>query len=307
MKFDFKKFNIEYRANLTSFKKLNVIKIWAARPLNETSQKITDFKISFNKKMEYKDTKENKILYFQFRDQKNINFNFSFSVTINKRSEILIKKDYFSQINIPSEIKKKFTKDEKYLEQTADLKKKVLKILDEKENIFEKIIAFQNFLKNNFKYSYPVKNRGVKNLKLKNLKGDCGEVGALFVTMCRIAKIPAINNTGFVIYHDELNNIYEHGWTSIYINKLGWVEIDPLAENIKKNNNQYIYEQNNYLLTVTKGFNIPLKPVIPKNHKLDYWNKLGLPLTYNSAQVLQPLIFSSLEKVKFKDSIKIIL
>ena len=64
----------------------------------------------------------------------------------------------------------------------------------------------------------------------------------------------------------------------------GWITIDPLAENIKKKGDTYQYKQDNYFLSFTNGFNIPLKPTV---------------------QVLQPLVFVSKKAVKFEDKIEL--
>ena len=298
-----RKFNIEYSASFRSVKS-NDLRIWAARPQNSIYQKIEEFKISKDPTSRYREKNGNEILYFNFKKINNLNLKIKMKVVLKNNKLKLNKEIINHQKN--TELFKKYTKSEKFLEQTDTVKELAEKITRKEKFILDKIIVITEFLKRNFKYVYPVKKRGVKNLNLKNLKGDCGEVGALFVTMCRVLKIPAINNTGYVIYFDELNNIYEHGWTSIYLNDVGWLQIDPLAGNIKKLRSKYIYEQKNYFLAILNGFNIKIKPAIPKNHAIDYWKKLGLPITRKTTQILQPLIFSSLKKITFREEIKII-
>jgi len=297
-----KKFKIFYRASVKSRNK-NDVNVWTAKPKSSSFQKINKIYISQKVKSVYQE-RENKILYFEFKNKKFIDFEISIEAELSKEKFILKTSN-----NIKNNQLKKFSrylKNEKFLEQTTNIKRLTKQTTRKQESILDKIIAINKFLKKNFKYTTLVKKRGVKNLNLKNLKGDCGEVGALFVAMCRILKIPAINKTGYIIYHDEVKNIYEHGWTSVYLNNIGWIDIDPLAENIKKVKNRYIYEQKNYFLNFLNGFNIEIKPPIPKNHKTDYWKKLGLPLTKKSAQIFQPLIFSSKDKLNFKEYIKLI-
>jgi hypothetical protein len=303
MKFVPRKFNIEYLASLRPNKKAG-IKIWLAKPKNSIYQKIEEFKISEKPIFKYKEKNENEIFYFGFKKINNLSLKIKMKVTLkNSKSELNNKTASPIENN---KLISRYTKSEKFLEQTNEIKGLTKKITERDGLAIDKIIRISKFLKKNFKYTYPVKKRGVKNLNLKKLKGDCGEAGALFVTMCRILKIPAINKTGYVIYYDELNNIYEHGWTSVYLNDAGWINIDPLAENIKKIKNRYIYEQKNYFLTTVGGFNVDLRPAIPKNHKIDYWKKLGLPITKKTVQILQPLVFSSPTKIIFKEQIKLI-
>ncbi|MFA4890052.1 MAG: transglutaminase domain-containing protein [Candidatus Paceibacterota bacterium] len=306
MKYEYKKFNIRYTASFTSKYKNNDIKVWFARPTDSECQKIEKIKISPKPHSDYNDKQGNKILYFNFENQKSIKVQMDIKVILWK-NKINLLKEKISLPSFSSKIFQKYTKNEKFLEQTLTIKNLTNQITRNDQFILDKIFSITKFLEKNFKYTYPIKNRGVKNLDINNLKGDCGEVGALFVTMCRILGIPARNNTGFVIYRDELNNIYEHGWGSIYLKPYGWIDIDPLANNIsEKINKEYLYHQKNYFLSFTKGFNIKINPKIPNKFKIDYWNNLGLPLTNASVQVLQPLVFASKEKVVFLDSIKLL-
>jgi len=304
MRFIPRKFNIEYSANFNSIQNNHNLKIWMVKPQSSVYQKLEEFKVSERPSSCYEERNANKILYFDFKKINNLNFKIKMKVVL-KNNELEFDKKITNATKNVRQLKN-YVKSEKFLEQTDKIKKLTEKITQKEKFIPDKIIAITKFLKSNFEYVYPIKKRGVKNLNLKNLKGDCGEVGALFVTMCRTLGIPAINNTGYIIYFDELNNIYEHGRTSIYLNEIGWLQIDPLAENIKKSKSKYIYEQKNYLLTLTCGFNVKLSPQIPEGYNIKYWNKLGLPLTQNSVQVLQPIVFSSEKKIEFKDSIRLI-
>ena len=304
MIFSPRKFNIQYQAGFNTRDK-NTIRAWLAQPLNSATQNIESFLISPKPEKHYKDIHENKILYFEFKNQTKFNIKMDIKTTLWK-NKINLSKEKISLPSASSKIFKQYTKNEKFLEQTSAIKKLTHQITKNDKSILDKIYSITKFLKKNFKYTYPIKKRGVKNLNLNKLCGDCGEVGALFVTICRILNIPAINQTGYVVYYDELNNIYEHGWTSIYFKPYGWIDIDPLADNIVKKTKEYLYYQKNYFLAITKGFNIEINPAIPSNFKIDYWNNLGLPLTNKQVQILQPLVFSSKENVLFNNTIKLI-
>ena len=299
-----KKFNIYYEANLDSPNK-NIIKSWVIQPLNSTTQNIQLFNISIKPKSSYKDALGNKILYFEFKNQGHIKIQMTIK-TVLWKNKINLKNEKISLPSASTKLFNQYTKSEKFLEQTSAIKQLTQKITNKNSSILDNIFSITQFLRKNFKYTYPIKKRGAKNLDLNNLKGDCGEAGALFVTMCRILGIPVINRTGYVIYYDELNNIYEHGWTSVYLKPYGWIDIDPMGDNLSKiGNNKYLYCQKNYFLCFTNGFNIKLKPKIPNNFSLQYWNENGLPLTHNSVQILQPLIFASLRKINFSDQIEL--
>jgi len=308
MEYNPKKFNIRYSATLISNKKNNSVQIWIAKPENSLCQKINKFAISEKPKSSYKDAQGNKILFFEFKDQKNIAIQMDIKATLWK-SKFDLEQERIFLSNASTQLFKQYTKGEKFLEQTQEIKKLTKDITKNSKNDLDKIKSIFDFIMKNFKYCYPVKKRGVKNLNLNKLRGDCGEYSSLFVTMCRILGIPARNSTGFVIFpkHEKIS---EHGWASIYLKPYGWADIDPqyasLEKNIKTGIKKYFGQRTDYRITFINGFNIPLKPAVPKNFQVIYWKNLGLPMANNSIQILQPLIFASKSRVKFKDNIKLI-
>jgi len=302
MIFSPQKFNIRYQANFNSPDK-NIIRVWLVQPLNSMTQKVESFSISLKPQKYYKDIQGNKILYFEFKDQKNFNIKMDIKVTLWKNKIDLTKE----KLLIPptsSKLFQQYTKNEKFLEQTTSIKDLTRKIIDKDDFILNNIQSVFNFIIKNFKYSYPIKQRGVKHLDLKRLKGDCGEYSSLFVTMCRILKIPARNSTGFVVF-PKRKKIVEHGWASVYLKPFGWLDFDPQYASLERDVKKYFAQRSDYRIIFTNGFNIPLKPVIPKNFQTNYWNKLGLPLTNNSVQTLQPIVFVSKKDIKFKDKIEL--
>jgi len=184
-----------------------------------------------------------------------------------------------------------------------DIKAILDELLDSAKKEFKNLR--ENFIVKNFTYCYPVQQRGVKYLSLDNLIGDCGEYSSLFVTMCRILKIPARNNTGFVIFPKQ-KKINEHGWANIYLKPYGWLDFDTQYASLEKNASPYFGRRNDYRISFTNGFNIPLKPSIPKDFKINYWNEHGMPLTHTAAQTLQPIIFASQKEIEFKDSLELL-
>jgi len=302
MIFSPKKFDIRYQANFNSPNK-NIIRVWLVQPLNSITQKVESFSISLKPQKHYKDTQGNKILYFEFKDQKNFNIKMDIKVILWK-NKIDLTKEKFLLPPASSKLFQQYTKNEKFLEQTTSIKDLTRKIIDKDDFILNNIQSVFNFIIKNFKYSYPIKQRGVKHLNLKRLKGDCGEYSSLFVTMCRILKIPARNSTGFVIF-PKRKKIVEHGWASVYLKSFGWLDFDPQYASLERDVKKYFAQRSDYRIIFTNGFNIPLKPVIPKNFQTNYWNKLGLPLTNNSVQTLQPIVFVSKKDIKFKDRIEL--
>lgn len=308
MKHSPKKFNIEYSATLDSAANDNNIKVWVAQPLNSVYQKIDSFLISPKPNKTYRDQQENKILYFEFKNQKKIDIRMETKATLWKGGINFNKKN----ITLPktsNNLIRQHTKNENFLEQTTEVKRVTSKIIRNDNSILDKIESIFRFVAKNFHYRYPIKRRGVKHLNLNNLVGDCGEYSSLFVTICRILKIPAKNDTGFIIF-PKRKKISEHGWVSVYLKPYGWVDFDvqyaSIERNIEIGIKKYFGQRSDYRIIFTNGFNIPLKPKIPNSFQNDYWNKNGLPVTNNSVQTIQPIVFASRKKVVFEDSIKLV-
>ncbi|MFH1744830.1 MAG: transglutaminase domain-containing protein [bacterium] len=300
-----KKFHIRYRAVLKSSDN-NIVKVWVAQPLNSITQKVESFSILPAPSKYYKDDKGNKILYFEFKNEKNINIEMNIKATIWKNKIDLKKENFLSPMYFAKSFQQ-YIKNEKFLEQTPALKKLTRKIINDDNPILDNVQSVFNFIVKNFRYCYPVKQRGVKHLDLTEPEGDCGEYSSLFVAMCRILKIPARNNTGFVIFPKQ-KKIAEHGWASAYFNSFGWLDFDTQYASLEngKKREKYFAQRRDYRIVFINGFNIFLKPVIPKNFQINYWNKLGLPLTNNSVQTLQPIVFASLKNIKFENNIELI-
>jgi len=301
MKHSPKKFNIRYKAFFNSPSN-NEIRAWIAQPLTFGCQKIESFSISPKPKNHYKDGQGNKILYFQFKNGGNIEIKIDFKATLWKDSFDMKKEIVL--LNKDKKLKR-FLKNEEFLKQMSEIKNLMNKITKDNKSDLDKIKSIFNFIVQNFKYCYPVKQRGVEKLNLNNLKGDCGEYSSLFVTMCRMLNIPARNNTGFII-SPTYKKIVEHGWASLYLKSYGWIDFDTqYASTEKGRSKKYFGQRNDYRIIFINGFNVSLKPSIPKNFNLNFWNNIGIPLKNNSAQTLQPIIFTYKNDLNFGDEIKI--
>ncbi|MBU1202453.1 transglutaminase-like domain-containing protein [Patescibacteria group bacterium] len=273
MKKQDKQFNLSYKLKF-DHKNNNQIKFWFAKPVNNKYQKIINFSVSHGINRKYNDKQENEILYFDIKDKKD--FIADLSVRLSKDTK-LVNKNWST---VKKSEYKKYLKSELFLEQTPAIKKLTNEITKDKKTLPDKVKAIFDFVVDNFSYQYPVKNRGVKNLNLKNLRGDCGEYSALMVAMLRILGVPAKNQTGFVIY-PKYKKVLEHAWLSACLGKAGWLDFDPQYAAIEKNKAKYFGQRNDYRIVFTNGYNIPLKP----------GNK--------SVQVLQPVVCGS--KVRFRN------
>ncbi|MGQ9514556.1 MAG: transglutaminase domain-containing protein [Thermoproteota archaeon] len=74
------------------------------------------------------------------------------------------------------------------------------------------------------------------NQTIVERSGDCDEKANLLITLCRIMKIPAYLQTGFVIQSNETNTYLDghyrseglvgHAWAMVYIPPYGWLPVD---------------------------------------------------------------------------------
>lgn len=291
-------YKIRYTAKIRADKP--GIKIWLAQPTNHDFQKISDFSFSAPIKSRYQDKYKNKVLYFDLPKNKEVNLDIHFKIKneffrkdINPKTIKIISKN--------SVIYRIQTKSDQFLEQTENAKKLVYFLSKNTKEPME--IAKNIFLytKNAFKYQYPVKKRGMKNLDFKKLRGDCGEYSVLFATLCRINKIPTKINTGFVVFPKN-SSIHEHSWNSIYLKPYGWMDVDTQYGSLEKNDKialkKYFCKRIENRIILTENYNIPLKPFIPKNYNFSYWQKECLPMNRKKVQILQPLVFATRYKLK---------
>lgn len=293
------KVRILYHASFKSAKD-NETFIWLAEPTNLDGQKIQNFSVNLKPDSRYL-SKGNIIHHFKLFNQ-NIELNVDIKATLSQQhidDKILI----FPEL--PKEISGYYLKSEKYLEQTLEVIELTKKITNGTKTLKEKVETIFKYVVKNFKYCYPVDKRGITNLDLKNLTGDCAEYSSLFVTMCRISGIAARNVTGFVVFEDK-KQIVEHGWAQVYV-KGEWLDADTQYASLEKNigigMKKYLYNRSDYRIIFTIGFDIELKPHIPNHFKISTMEDLKIIVDSNRAQVLQPLVFASKNKIDYRDNI----
>ena len=149
---------------------------------------------------------------------------------------------------IPQEIVDKYTGSERFLEQDDALIDTVFQLLENIANPVGQAEVLYNWVQKSMIYIYPPEARGVKNA-FETLRGDCGQYSALFMTMCRIAGIPASQQSGFNFVPD---NTGAHVWSEIYLPVKGWVPVDATRKD------GFLFLDNKRLIT-SIGLNIPLK------------------------------------------------
>lgn len=144
----------------------------------------------------------------------------------------------------------KYSRSERFLEQDDALIDTVFTILEHIADPVRQAETIYNWVQSRMTYVYPPEERGVRNA-CETYRGDCGQYSALFMTMCRIAGIPARQQSGFNFIP---GNTGAHVWSEIYLPIKGWVPVDATREN------GFLFLDNKRLIT-SIGLNIPLMNV----------------------------------------------
>lgn len=148
---------------------------------------------------------------------------------------------------IPQEISEGYTRAERFLEQEDALIDTVFHLLADVPDPVSQAEVIYDWIQKSMTYVYPPEKRGVVNA-FKTLKGDCGQYSALFITMARIAGIPARQQSGFNFIP---GNTGAHVWSEIYLPIKGWVPVDATRKD------GFLHLDNGRLIT-SLGLNIPL-------------------------------------------------
>lgn len=91
----------------------------------------------------------------------------------------------------------------------------------------EKARSIYDFITLNMKYSFMRSYFCLENIPetgARNLRGDCGVMALLFITLCRCSGIPARWQGGLITRPDFCG---AHDWTMFYIAPYGWLYADP--------------------------------------------------------------------------------
>lgn len=197
----------------------------------------------------------NRILYWQLPDT-SLN---TFPIHLKKRFQYLTF-DFRPRVNewveganlseIPGDIYTKYTRSEPFLEQDAALVDTVKTLLLGITNPVVQARTIYEWVQSTMTYVYPPKDRGVREA-FTTREGDCGQYSALFITMARIAGIPARQQSGYN-FHPE--NTGAHVWSQIYLPIKGWVPVDATRDD------GFLHLDNQRLIT-SVGLNISLEPV----------------------------------------------
>ncbi len=175
-------------------------------------------------------------------------------------------------------------------------------IIGDEKNPLLKARKIYNYITQNVQYSYVRQYAAITNIPeyaAYNLKGDCGVQALLFITLCRIAGIPARWQSGLIV---NPYNIGCHDWTEFYIEPFGWIFADlsfggsALRRGNKKRWNFYFGNLDPFRMVANSEFQYDFYPEKKFLRQDPYDNQTGemeyldRPIFQNEYEVIQEII-----------------
>ncbi|MCI1664854.1 MAG: transglutaminase-like domain-containing protein [Atopobiaceae bacterium] len=112
----------------------------------------------------------------------------------------------------------------------------------------------------------------------KSLRGDCGCMAVLFITLCRIAGIPARWESGLYVSPDHVG---PHDWAMFYVAPMGWLWADcSFGSHARADGNEWLRDHyfgslDPWRMVSNSEFFSPLTPVDTAVRDDPYDNQLG--------------------------------
>ena len=145
--------------------------------------------------------------------------------------------------DIPNDIVKKYTREQKYWETESKYIKQISQELkNENLNVIQNAKKVYEFVIQNLNYDYDAQSKGMVERKgaekalLQKENYTCMEFTDLFITISRAMGIPAREVNGYAFASEGENkpisiNLnggdYLHSWAEFYDPNYGWIQIDP--------------------------------------------------------------------------------
>ena len=118
--------------------------------------------------------------------------------------------------------------EEPHIVFTQELRKLAQDITGKEDNPYVKGKMIYDWVCQNIVYSYAREYSTLLNIPMyvyENRYGDCGQTGLFFITLCRIAGVPASWQSAWECMGGERWGM--HDWAAIYIKPYGWIPVDP--------------------------------------------------------------------------------
>jgi len=152
---------------------------------------------------------------------------------------------------------------------TPELRATVKEIVGEESNPLQKVRKIYHWIDANVPWAAEEEYAIVPCLAMhgfNNKRGDCGVVSMLFITMCRIAGVPARWQSGWETKPVDWNM---HDWAEVYVEPWGWLPCD-VSYGLQKSDDPrvrefYIGHQDSYRMIVNTDYG---RDLVPPKHSL---------------------------------------
>ena len=209
-------------------------RVWLPIPLeNGIIENVKILKIEPENNIISKESAQNTI-YFE---AKNNNFYVEFQYQIKETS--LGSKNTYDDSKQSFRISEMLKEKYPHVVFSPYLRKLTENIVSEEKNNYRKAKRIYDWITENVRYTYVPDYFLFDNISeyvATSLRGDCGMQALLFITMCRIAGIPAKWQSG---WYTTPYNVTPHDWAQIYIEPYGWIPVDPSKGGINNNKNNF--------------------------------------------------------------------
>lgn len=145
----------------------------------------------------------------------------------------------------------------------------------------EKAAAIYDYVTGNVDYRYQpayLQLDVIADTCAKELRGDCGVMALLFITLCRIAGIPARWQSGLSVRPDRVGS---HDWAMFYIAPHGWLWADPSfgssarRDGESRRRKHYFGSLDPWRMVANSVFQASLTPPDPEVRQDPYDNQRG--------------------------------
>ncbi|MGX6977666.1 transglutaminase-like domain-containing protein [Vagococcus elongatus] len=195
-----------------------------------------------------------------------------FETVLEENQEFSVEYSYINQLNYveldPAQAEPitndSFLEEElPHIQFTPYLEKLLAELLEGETNPIIQARKIYDFITTKVNYSFMREYFTIENISeyaAVNLKGDCGVQAILFITLCRMAKIPAKWQSGLYVseYYTGC-----HDWAQFYVAPYGWVFADlSFGGSAYRMNN---LDRWNYYFGNLDIFRMPANSAIQKN------------------------------------------
>ena len=168
----------------------------------------------------------------------------------------------------------------------------------------EKAVAIYDYVTGHVDYRYQpayVQLDDIADTCARELRGDCGVMALLFITLCRMAGIPARWQSGLSV---RPGHVGAHDWAMFYLAPHGWLFADPSFGSSARRNGEagrrkhYFGSLDPWRMVANSAFQAPLTPPDPAYRYDPYDNQMG-EMAVDGVGLDAPEMERTVEQVEF--------